>query len=268
MRCAPAELFEAGERQVVRRRPATSRARAVPSRAGGTAPRRARRSWRAERRLGAPRPSASPPSRWRRSPPRRARARACTAARRRGDGSTPRSALRSRGARPRGRGARCARSSRRGAGCCPLKRSSFASASSRIESRKCTRRFGSFTIAGNSLGERPLAVLVRVVEEVVLELVEDDEQRADPSVQARSVSADGLAGHPRPRLVDAERLGRRGPDRLHQRRQRIVAPGREGADRERRPLELRRAHARVRARAGRGSTPARRSEVLPTPLAP
>ena len=80
--------------------------------------------------------------------------------------------------------------------------------------------------------ERASAVLLGVVEEVVLELVEDDEQRAY-LLRPRPQRLDrGLALMPRGQLVAPHCLGSRGPNRLHQRRKRPVAPAREGAHRE------------------------------------
>jgi hypothetical protein len=79
--------------------------------------------------------------------------------------------------------------------------------------------------------ERLLAVVLAVVEEVLLELVEDDEDRPHSS-RPRAQRPDGrVARTPR---VDAGPGGlRRGhADGLHQPGQRVVAPGAEGADRE------------------------------------
>ena len=94
--------------------------------------------------------------------------------------------------------------------------------------------------------EGALTGLVRVVEEVVLELIEDDEQRAHRLGPGAKRLYDRVAGPPRRELVPAECLRRGDPDRLHERRQWIVAPGGEDADREGRAIEsLRRFLAHV-----------------------
>ena len=69
------------------------------------------------------------------------------------------------------------------------------------------------------LGEGALALLVRVVEEVVLELVEDDEQRAHALGPGAEGVLDGGARAPGVEVAVAERLVGRRPDRLHQGRQ-------------------------------------------------
>jgi hypothetical protein len=85
--------------------------------------------------------------------------------------------------------------------------------------------------------EGALTGLVRVVEEVVLELIEDDEQRAHRLGPGAKRLRDRVAGPPRRRLVPAGRLRDGDPNRLHERRQWIVAPGGEDADREGRAIE-------------------------------
>ncbi len=101
---------------------------------------------------------------------------------------------------------------------------------------------------GELAREGALAVVVRVVEEVVLELVEDDEQRAYLLGPGGERLDDGAAGLPRFELRLAEQRRGVGPDRLHQRWEWIVAPGREDADRERGALEsLGRFRERVRS---------------------
>ena len=128
---------------------------------------------------------------------------------------------------------------------CPSKRSSFAHASSRIESRTFTRRFGVVDDRGQLACERAVAVLVRVVEEVVLELVEDDEQRPHAlGPRAQRLGTSGSPGCQASEVAAAERLDCRSADRLHQLRQRVVAPG----ARTRRPRTAPAPGARWRAR--------------------
>jgi hypothetical protein len=86
-------------------------------------------------------------------------------------------------------------------------------------------------------GEGALVLLGRVVEEVVLELVEDDEQGAHRLGPGAQRVRRRLAREPRTNPVGAGRFFGRGLNRLHQRRQRIVAPGRKRADGKRCPLE-------------------------------
>ncbi len=116
------------------------------------------------------------------------------------------------------------------------KRSSFAQASSRSERMKFTRRLGSLTRPGNSAAKVPSPSSARVVEEVLLELVEHDEQRPHPLRPAANGLEQRLARLPGRQLLAAQRLGARRPHRLGKRGQRVVAPAAERADRERRPL--------------------------------
>ena len=80
--------------------------------------------------------------------------------------------------------------------------------SSRIATTKCTRRLTSLTMLEKAIGERRLAILIRVIEEVVLELVERDEQRAHLRRPAAQRVEQRLAGLPM-----REGLPRRSPRR-------------------------------------------------------
>jgi hypothetical protein len=84
--------------------------------------------------------------------------------------------------------------------------------------------------------EGALALLGRLVEEVLLELVEHDEQRPHPLGPDADGLEQRLARLPGRQLLAAERLRARRPQRLGERGQRVVAPAAERADRKRRPL--------------------------------
>ena len=205
----------------VRARRDGRRARAAPARAGGTAPRprsprrlRRRGVVRAagERRAGRRRP--------RRSPRRRAPARSRTAARRAAErrfhsaiGPLDRLAR-----RRRGRGARRGRSSRTARGMRPSKRSSFAQRVLADREQDVHAQVGSLTIRGSSAANVPVAVLVGVVEEVLLELVEDDEQRPHAARSTRAASRRAARPAARPAAPRRRAPRHRGPDRLGQRR--------------------------------------------------
>ena len=85
------------------------------------------------------------------------------------------------------------------------------------------------------VGKRAGTVLIRVIEKVVLELVEHDEQRPHPPRPTPQHVQQRLAGLPSGKVLAAGRLDRRAPDLSDQRAQRIVPPRPERADRERRP---------------------------------
>ena len=75
-----------------------------------------------------------------------------------------------------------------------------------------------------------------MVQEVVLELIEDYEQRPHVLRPGAEHLLRRPAGCPPRNVLALESLDHREPDRLHQRPERIVPPGSEGADRERRTL--------------------------------
>ena len=117
--------------------------------------------------------------------------------------------------------------------------------------------------------ERAVAVLVLVVEEVLLELVEDDEERAHalgPAAERRDRSA--LARPPGPQIVPAAASAAAAPIAAISAGQRIVTPGAEHADRKRRASAASPRPRRGSARRRSWTTPAWSSEVLPTPLGP
>ena len=132
---------------------------------------------------------------------------------------------------------------------------------------KFTRRLGSLTRPRELDREGALAVLVRVVEEVLLELVEHDEQRPHPLRPAADGLEQRLARLPGRQLLAAERLGARRPHRLGERGQRVVAPALNAqtanGDRSERPAAISRTCS-----CRSWTTPAWRTDVLPTPLAP
>ena len=82
--------------------------------------------------------------------------------------------------------------------------------------------------------ERSLTVLLRVVQEVVLELIEDDEQRPHVLRPRAERLLRRPTGSPPRNVLAPESLADRKTDCLHQRRKRIVPPGSERADREQR----------------------------------
>ena len=101
---------------------------------------------------------------------------------------------------------------------CPSKRSSFAQASSRIESSTFTDRLGSLTIRASSAAKplsRSPSPSSRVVQEVLLELVEDDEQRPAPLRPRAAASRRASRAGAGERLVAGELLqrGARAPPR-------------------------------------------------------
>ena len=116
--------------------------------------------------------------------------------------------------------------------------------------------------------EGAVAVLARVVEEVLLELVEHDEQRPHPLGPAANGLEQRLARPPARQLLAAERLDAGRPHRLGER----ATAGRRASCRTRRPRTAPapsgRPRSRAPARAGRARRSAWRTEVLPTPLAP
>ena len=232
--------------------PRPSRARAAPSRAGGTAPRPRRRSPPGSPRRR-PRPMREPAGGGRvdhrldqrRLDRVRLLARRQTAVPLR---DRPLDRLR---APPRGRGARRGRSSRT-ARDAPLEAVELRPGVLAQREHEVHAQVGLVDDPRELDRERALAVLVGVVEEVLLELVEHDEQRPHALGPAAHRLDQRLAGLPRRQLLAAERLDARRPDRLGERRQRVVAPGAERADRERRPLRACRPRSRAPARAGRG----------------
>ena len=129
-----------------------------------------------------------------------------------------------------------------------LKRSSFASASSRTARRKLDTQPGSLHRLRKLDDERAGLVLPVVVEEVLLDAVEDHvDVAAEPrGARLQRVRQRAHAARCRPRLQQ-----RREPSR------RVVLPRIEDDDAERIPSER-----SVRA------TPARSTELLPTPVSP
>ena len=116
--------------------------------------------------------------------------------------------------------------------------------------------------------EGALAVLVRVVEEVVLELVEHDEERAHPLGPGADGLDERLAGPPGRQLLAAERLART-PPRI------ASASAGSGSSRQLLNAQIANGVRSVRPAAfartcscRSWTTPACSSDVLPTPLAP
>ena len=146
------------------------------------------------------------------------------------------------------------------------KRSSFASASSRIESRTLRRSDRASQRAASSSSNERLARVALVVEEVLLELVEDDQQRAvEPPAPGGEDVRRGTCrqGHAPSRA----RARSTAPRWLRSPATRVVA-AHELNDTPRTPApRCTSSPARCLA-AGARTTPARSRELLPTPLAP
>ena len=105
--------------------------------------------------------------------------------------------------------------------------------------------------SGNSFANALLTVLIGVVEEVVLEPVEHDQEGAHPLRPGPQRLHQRRAGRPRGELLTAARLRGGGVQRLYEPGQRILSPGSERADCERRASPQRRWYALARAgRAG------------------
>ena len=157
---------------------------------------------RPRRRRGRRAPARSGPR-----PPRRALARPAPAARRRARRSS------SRSARPGARSPHVPRAVepvepqrvREEPGMRPVKRSSFASESSRSDTRTFTRS-GVASDRGQRLGERAGTAVVRVVEEVLLGLVEDEIDVPFGLRAARAPRAADPFGRP---AASPTRLGKR-----------------------------------------------------------
>ena len=132
-----------------------------------------------------------------------------------------------------------------------LSASRSASESSRTPSRTCTGSVGSRQDVLERVGER--AAVAPVVEDVLLHLVEDEVELAAPDaiVRSASASASGMSVGAPGGGRDRARPGRRASGRRSRPRPRRSSPPPAGTS--------------VRSRR---ATPARRSELLPTPLGP
>ena len=149
---------------------------------------------------------------------------------------------------------------------CPSKRSSFAQASSRIESNDVHRQarvVDDPRQLGREAGQALVVALVGVVLEVLLELVEDDEQRAR-AIRPGAQRLGERRGRAAAKRLGAGELFQRLPGGFLHARDGVVAP-RRGTRRPRTGSRPRAARASSRRSC---TAPACSSELLPTPLGP